>query len=184
MNNKDKEIPYSTQSISNEDIKEVVKTIKSTFLTQGPVVPEFEKKFANYSGAKYGVATNSATSGLHVACMALDLKQGDWLWTSPNSFVASANCAIYCGAKVDFVDIDPKTYNISVSALEEKLKQAEKEGKLPKIIVPVHYAGQSSEMQKIFDLSKKYGFKIIEDASHAAGAEYKKKKLDVANTVI
>jgi dTDP-4-amino-4,6-dideoxygalactose transaminase len=177
MNTKDKEIPYSTQSISNEDIEEVVKTLKSTFLTQGPLVPEFEKKFSNYSGAKYGVATNSATSALHVACMALDLSKGDWLWTSPNSFVASANCGIYCGANVDFVDIDPKTYNISIAALEKKLKQAEIEGKLPKIIIPVHYAGQSSEMQKIFYLSNKYRFKIIEDASHAAGAEYKGKKV-------
>ena len=141
------------------------------------MVPEFEKKFADYSGAKYGVATNSATSALHVACMALDLGKGDWLWTSPNSFVASANCGIYCGANVDFVDIDPKTYNISVNALEEKLKKAETEGRLPKIVIPVHYAGQSSEMEKIFALSIKYGFKIIEDASHAAGAEYKEKKV-------
>ena len=177
MNNKTKGLPYSTQSISSEDIKKVVETLNSTFLTQGPMVPKFEKNFADYSGAKYGVATNSATSALHIACMALDLGKGDWLWTSPNSFVASANCGIYCGANVDFVDIDSKTYNISAEALEEKLKKAEIEGKLPKIVIPVHYAGQSSEMKKIFDLSIKYGFKIIEDASHAAGAEYKKKKI-------
>ena len=177
MNNKIKNLFYSKQSISNEDIEKVVETLNSTFLTQGPMVPEFEKKFADYSGAKYGVATNSATSALHVACMALDLGKGDWLWTSPNSFVASANCGIYCGASVDFVDIDPKTYNISVNALEEKLKKAETEGRLPKIVIPVHYAGQSSEMEKIFALSVKYGFKIIEDASHAAGAEYKEKKV-------
>ena len=177
MSNKIKNLFYSKQSISNEDIEKVVETLNSTFLTQGPMVPEFEKKFADYSGAKYGVATNSATSALHVACMALDLGKGDWLWTSPNSFVASANCGIYCGANVDFVDIDPKTYNISVNALEEKLKKAETEGRLPKIVIPVHYAGQSSEMEKIFALSVKYGFKIIEDASHAAGAEYKEKKV-------
>tara|TARA_B100000787_G_C16195161_1_gene300247 strand:- start:815 stop:1993 length:1179 start_codon:yes stop_codon:yes gene_type:complete len=177
MSNKIKNLFYSKQSISNEDIEKVVETLNSTFLTQGPMVPEFEKKFADYSGAKYGVATNSATSALHVACMALDLGKGDWLWTSPNSFVASANCGIYCGANVDFVDIDPKTYNISVNALEEKLKKAETEGRLPKIVIPVHYAGQSSEMEKIFALSIKYGFKIIEDASHAAGAEYKEKKV-------
>jgi UDP-4-amino-4,6-dideoxy-N-acetyl-beta-L-altrosamine transaminase len=177
MSNKTKQLFYSKQSISNDDIEKVVETLKSTFLTQGPMVPEFEEKFSNYSGAKYGVATNSATSALHVACMSLDLGKGDTLWTSPNSFVASANCAIYCGAKVDFVDIDPNTYNMSISLLEKKLKKAKLEGNLPKIVIPVHYAGQSSEMQKIYDLSLQYGFKIVEDASHAAGADYKNKKV-------
>ena len=178
--NRNKILPYSTQSISKEDVDAVVNTLKSTFLTQGPKVPEFEKKFANYSGAKFGVASNSATSALHTACMALDLGEGDWLWTSPNSFVASANCGIYCGAKLDFVDIDPKTYNISTELLEKKLIEAKKLNKLPKIVIPVHYAGQSCDMKKIYELSKIYGFKIIEDASHAAGAEYMGKKWVVA----
>ena len=176
MNSK-KILPYSTQTISKEDIDAVVNTLKSTFLTQGPKVPEFENKFANYSGANFGVASNSATSALHTACMALGLVKGDWLWTSPNSFVASANCGIYCGAKVDFVDIDPKTYNMSVEILKKKLIKAKKENNLPKVVIPVHYAGQSSEMKEIFNLSKTYGFKIIEDASHAAGADYMGKKV-------
>jgi len=176
MNN-NKIIPYSTQTISDEDVDIVIETLKSTFITQGPKVPEFENKFAVYSGAKFGVASNSATSSLHVACMALDLNKGDWLWTSPNSFVASANCGIYCGAKVDFVDIDSKTYNMSVNILEQKLIEASKKNKLPKIVIPVHYAGQSCEMKKIYELSKVYGFKIIEDASHAAGADYMEKKI-------
>ena len=124
--NSNKSLPYSTQTISKEDVEAVIDTLKSQFLTQGPKVPEFENKFAVYSGAKFGVASNSATSALHTACMALDLGKGDWLWTSPNSFVASANCGIYCGAKVDFVDIDPKTYNISVEILEKKLIEAKK----------------------------------------------------------
>jgi UDP-4-amino-4,6-dideoxy-N-acetyl-beta-L-altrosamine transaminase len=170
-------IPYGRQDINQEDIEAVIAILKSDFLTQGPTVPEFEKKVAEYCGVNYGVAVNSATSALHIACMALDLGPGDYLWTSPNTFVASANCAIYCGAQVDFVDIDPRTYNLSVRKLEEKLEEAEREGRLPKIVVPVHFAGQSCEMEEIHKLSQKYGFKIIEDASHAIGGRYKNKKV-------
>jgi len=166
-------IPYGRQEITPSDIDAVTQVLQSDFLTQGPVVPKFEKSVTDYCGAKYGVATNSATSALHVACLALGLKEGDYLWTSPITFVASANCGLYCGAKIDFVDIDSKTYNLSVEALEEKLIQAEKENKLPKIVIPVHFAGQSCEMEKIHQLSQKYGFKIIEDASHAIGAKYR-----------
>ena len=134
-------IPYGRQDISKEDIDEVVETLQSDFLTQGPKVPVFEKIVSDYCGVKHGVSVNSATSALHIACMALDLGKDDWLWTSPNSYVASANCGIYCGAKVDFVDIDPLTYNMSTSALEDKLIKARKEKKLPKIHIPVHFAG-------------------------------------------
>ena len=162
-------IPYGKQDISDDDIEAVIDVLKSDFLTQGPKVPIFESEIASFCGSKYAVAMNSATSALHTACMALDLGPGDWLWTSPNSFVASANCAIYCGAKVDFVDIDPKTYNISVDSLEKKLIIAKSEKKLPKIIIPVHYAGQSCEMEAIYKLSQEYNFRIIEDASHAIG---------------
>jgi UDP-4-amino-4,6-dideoxy-N-acetyl-beta-L-altrosamine transaminase len=165
-------IPYGRQDITDDDIQAVIDVLKSDFLTQGPKVPIFESEIATFCGAKYAVAMNSATSALHTACMALDLRPGDWLWTSPNSFVASANCAIYCGAKVDFVDIDPKTYNISVESLEKKLIIAKSENKLPKIIIPVHYAGQSCEMEAIFKLSQEYNFRIIEDASHAIGGKY------------
>jgi len=165
-------IPYGRQDITEEDINEVTKILRSDFLTQGPQVPKFEKKVSEYCNVSYATAVNSATSALHIACMALDLGPGDSLWTSPNTFVASANCARYCGANVDFVDIDPKTYNMSVEALLEKLIKAEKYGKLPKIIIPVHFAGQPCDMPAIYDLSKKYGFKIIEDASHAIGASY------------
>ncbi len=165
-------IPYGRQEITDSDIEEVEKVLRSDFLTQGPVVPKFEKSVANYCGASYAVAVNSATSALHIACLALGLKKGDYLWTSPNTFVASANCARYCGASVDFVDINSNTFNMSVEALSEKLKVAEKKGKLPKIVIPVHFAGQPSEMEAIHKLSKKFGFKIIEDASHAIGASY------------
>ncbi|WP_145596226.1 UDP-4-amino-4,6-dideoxy-N-acetyl-beta-L-altrosamine transaminase [Candidatus Pelagibacter sp. FZCC0015] len=170
-------IPYGRQEITDSDIDEVEKVLKSDFLTQGPVVPKFEKVVANYCGASYAVAVNSATSALHIACLALGLEKGDYLWTSPNTFVASANCARYCGAGVDFVDINPDTFNINVEALSEKLKVAEKKGKLPKIIIPVHFAGQPSEMEAIHKLSKKFGFKIIEDASHAIGASYNEIKV-------
>lgn len=170
-------IPYGRQDISKEDIAEVVETLKSDFLTQGPKTPLFEKIVADYCGSKYGVAANSATSALHIACLALDLKKGDRLWTSPNSFVASANCGLYCGAKIDFVDIDPLTYNLSTEALEKKLIQAKQDNKLPKIVIPVHFAGQSCDMQKIYSLGKDYGFKIIEDASHAIGGSYLKNKI-------
>ena len=166
-------IPYGRQDISEEDIQAVINVLKSDYLTQGPAIPAFEQAVAAYCGVKFGVAVNSATSALHIACMALNLGKGDILWTSPITFVASANCALYCGATVDFVDIDPLTYNMSVEALEKKLQQAEVEGKLPKILVPVHLAGQSCEMEKIHLLSKKYGFRVIEDASHGIGGKYK-----------
>ena len=168
-------IPYGKQSINQADIDSVINVLKSDFLTQGPQVPLFENKVAEYCDAKYGVAVNSATSALHIACLALQLGKGDYLWTSPNSFVASANCGLYCGAEVDFVDIDPLTYNLSSSKLEEKLIQAKKDNKLPKIIIPVHFSGQSCDMIKIHKLSKEYGFSIIEDASHAIGSKYLKK---------
>ena len=165
-------IPYGRQAISEADIEAVVAVLQSDFLTQGPVVPLFEEAIAGYCGAKQGVAVNSATSALHIACLALDLGPDDWLWTSSNSFVASANCALYCGARVDFVDIDPRTYNISVECLKKKLQKAKREGCLPKIVIPVHFAGQPCEMEAIGELSKQYGFSVIEDASHAIGASY------------
>jgi UDP-4-amino-4,6-dideoxy-N-acetyl-beta-L-altrosamine transaminase len=167
-----KYIPYGRQDISEADIQAVVDVLRSDWLTQGPAVPRFEQSVAQYCGAEHALAMNSATSALHVACLALGLGQGDWLWTSPNTFVASANCGLYCGAKVDFVDIDSRTYNMSVTALEEKLIVAERQGKLPKIVIPVHFAGQSCEMKSIRALADRYGFKIIEDASHAIGGKY------------
>ena len=165
-------IPYGKQDINQTDIDSVVDVLQSDFLTQGPQVPLFEKTVSDYCGAEYGVAVNSATSALHIACLALELGKGDWLWTSPNSFVASANCGLYCGAKVDFVDIDPKTYNLSAKELERKLIQAKQDNKLPKIVIPVHFSGQSCDMKRIHSLSQEYGFKIIEDASHAIGGKY------------
>ena len=170
-------IPYGKQDINQSDIDAVINVLKSDFLTQGPQVPLFEKIVSNYCGVEYGVSVNSATSALHIACLALDLGKGDWLWTSPNSFVASANCGLYCGAKVDFVDIDPRTYNLSAKELEKKLIQAKQDGKLPKIVIPVHFAGQSCNMKKIHLLSQEYGFKIIEDASHAIGGKYLEKPI-------
>ncbi|HBC7344800.1 TPA: UDP-4-amino-4,6-dideoxy-N-acetyl-beta-L-altrosamine transaminase [Citrobacter koseri] len=170
-------IPYGRQDISDEDINAVVDVLKSDFLTQGPCVPQFEQAIADYVGVKHAVAVNSATSALHVACLALGLKKGDWLWTSPNTFVASANCALYCGANVSFVDIDPQTYNMSVSALKAKLATAKANGVLPKVVVPVAFAGQSCEMEEIHQLSKEYGFAIIEDASHAIGGSYQGVKI-------
>ncbi|PWY56602.1 UDP-4-amino-4,6-dideoxy-N-acetyl-beta-L-altrosamine transaminase [Legionella qingyii] len=166
-------IPYGRQNITQDDIDAVVEVLKSDYLTQGPAVSIFEKEISNYCGAEYAIALNSATSALHLACLALDLGPGDWLWTSPITFVASANCALYCGAQVDFIDIDPNTYNISIHALENKLIQAELDGCLPKIVVPVHFSGQPCEMETIYRLSQRYGFKIIEDASHAIGGRYK-----------
>jgi len=165
-------INYGKQDINQADIDAVVNVLKSNLLTQGPQVPLFEKKVSDYCGAKFGVAVNSATSALHIACLALGLGKDDWLWTSPNSFVASANCGLYCGAKVDFVDIDPLTYNLSSEDLERKLIQAKKENRIPKIIIPVHFAGQSCDMKRIYSLSREYNFKIIEDASHAIGGKY------------
>jgi len=166
-------IPYGRQDITDQDINRVVEVLRSDFLTQGPAVPKFEEAVKMYVGANHAVAVNSATSALHIACLALGLGPGDWLWTSPNTFVASANCARYCGAQVDFVDIDPQTYNLSTNALEAKLQQAERDGCLPKIVIPVHFAGQPCDMPAIHALGERYGFKTIEDASHAIGASYK-----------
>ena len=166
-------IPYGRQEITQADIDAVVEVLHSNFLTQGPAVPEFERAVAAYCGVGHAVAVNSATSALHIACLALDLGPGDWLWTSPITFVASANCALYCGAQVDFVDIDPLTYNMSVTCLGEKLAIAEAAGKLPKVVIPVHMCGQACDMVGIRQLSLRYGFKIIEDASHAIGGKYK-----------
>lgn len=166
-------IPYGRQDITQADIDAVVEVLHSDWLTQGPAVPTFEQTVAAYCGSQQAVAVNSATSALHIACLVLDLGPGDWLWTSPITFVASANCGLYCGAQVDFVDIDPRTYNMSVDRLAEKLVKAEKDGKLPKVVVPVHLCGQSCDMAGIHKLSQQYGFKIIEDASHAIGGQYK-----------
>lgn len=165
-------IPYGRQSISDDDIAAVVAVLKSDWLTQGPAVERFEQSVAAYCGAQHAVAVCNATAALHLACMALDLGEGGRLWTSPNTFVASANCARYCGAMVDFVDIDPQTYNMSVPALAEKLAAAEKNGTLPKIVVPVHFGGQSCDMAGIAELASRYGFNVIEDASHAIGGDY------------
>lgn len=166
-------IPYGRQTISDADIQAVADVLRSDFLTQGPVVPAFEDAVAKYCGANHGIAVNSATSALHIACLALKVGPGDLVWTTPITFVASANCARYCGADVDFVDIDPRTYNMSVARLEEKLAHAETIGKLPKVVIPVHLCGQPCEMEAIYALSKKYGFRVIEDASHAIGGRYK-----------
>jgi len=166
-------IPYGHQDVSQADIDAVVDVLRSDFLTQGPVVPAFEGAVAAYCNVEHAVAVNSATGALHIACMALGVGSGDVVWTSPITFVASANCALYCGANVDFVDIDPLTYNLSVEHLAEKLATAENLGKLPKVVIPVHLCGQSCDMAAIYELSQKYGFKIIEDASHAIGARYK-----------
>lgn len=165
-------IPYGRQDITQDDIDCVIEVLKSDFITQGPAVPRFEAAVASYCDSRHAVAVNSATSALHIACLALGLGPGDWLWTSPNTFVASANCGLYCGAKVDFVDIDPRSYNMSIDLLEAKLKKAEQAGKLPKIVVPVHFAGQSCDMKAIRQLADQYGFRIIEDASHAIGGRY------------
>ncbi len=165
-------IPYGRQNINQQDIDAVVEVLRSDWLTQGPAIERFEQSVANYCGVKYAVAVSSATAALHIACLAVGLGTGDILWTSPNTFVASANCGLYCRAEVDFVDIDSHTYNLSIEALEQKLIQAEREGKLPKVVVPVHLAGQSCEMEKIGALSRKYGFTVLEDASHAIGAKY------------
>ena len=165
-------IPYGRQDITQTDIDAVVGVLQSDFLTQGPMVPRFEQSVAQHVGASHALAVNSATSALHIACLALGLGPGDRLWTTPITFVASANCALYCGADVDFVDINPRTYNLCAQALALKLEQAEREGKLPKIVVPVHLCGQPCDMQAIHALSQRYGFKIIEDASHAIGGKY------------
>lgn len=166
-------IPYGRQDITQEDIDSVVEVLRSDYLTQGPAVPRFENTVREYVGAKHGIAVNSATSALHIACLALGLGPGDLLWTSPNTFVASANCGRYCGADIDLVDIDPETLNMSVEILESKLIEAEKVGRLPKIVIPVHFAGEPCDMLSIARLANRYGFRVIEDASHAIGAHYK-----------
>jgi UDP-4-amino-4,6-dideoxy-N-acetyl-beta-L-altrosamine transaminase len=166
-------IPYGRQDITQADVDMVVSVLKSDFLTQGPVVPKFEKTVATYCGAKHALAVNSATSALHIACLALGLGPSDLLWTSPITFVASANCGLYCGAQVDFVDIDPRTYNLCPEALERKLIAAQAAGRLPKVVVAVHLCGQPCDVAAIHALGQRYGFKIIEDASHAIGGKYK-----------
>ncbi|HEH9414366.1 UDP-4-amino-4,6-dideoxy-N-acetyl-beta-L-altrosamine transaminase [Aeromonas salmonicida] len=165
-------IPYGRQSISEADIEAVVEVLRSDFLTQGPVVPRFEQAVADYCGARFGVAVNSGTAALHIACLALGVGPGDWVWTSPISFVASANCALYCGAQVDFVDIEPDTGNMCALELERKLIVAKAEGRLPKVVIPVHFAGLPCDMKEIYRLGREYGFRIIEDACHALGARY------------
>lgn len=165
-------IPYARQNITDEDVEAVAEALRSDFLTQGPRVAEFERAIADRCGAKYAVAVSNATAGLTLACEVAGLGAGDTLWTVPNTFVASANCGRQCGAEVDFVDIDSRSYNLSVAALEEKLVDAQRAGALPKVVVPVHFAGQSCEMEAIGALAKKYGFAVIEDASHAVGAIY------------
>lgn len=170
-------IPYGRQSINNEDIQAVVDVLKSDFLTQGPAIPAFEEALANYCKVAHAIAVNSATSALHIACLALDVKAGDRVWTSPISFVASANCALYCGAKVDFVDVEPDTGLMSVKALAAKLQQAAANNTLPKVLIPVHLAGHSCAMQQIATLCQPYGIRIIEDASHAIGGSYQQNKI-------
>jgi UDP-4-amino-4,6-dideoxy-N-acetyl-beta-L-altrosamine transaminase len=166
-------IPYGRQEITQADIDTVVAVLQSDFLTQGPVVPRFERAVADLCGAGHALAVNSATSALHIACLAMRLGPGDWLWTSPITFLASANCGLYCGAKVDFVDIDARTYNLCPIALEQKLRVAEREGRLPKVVVPVHLSGQPCDMKAIHALGQRYDFMIIEDASHAIGGKYR-----------
>jgi len=165
-------IPYARQDVCEADIQAVVDVLRSEFLTQGPVVPAFERAVAAYCGGAHAVAVNSATSALHVACMALEVKPGDRVWTSPITFVASANCARYCGADVDFVDVDPGTFNLSVDRLEEKLRRAERSNTLPRVLIPVHFAGQSCDMSRIHQLAQRFGFRVLEDASHAIGGRY------------
>lgn len=171
------QIPYGRQDITAEDIAAVDAVLRSDWLTQGPAVEHFENAVRSYCGPQYAVAVNSATSALHIACLALDLGPGDVMWTSTNTFVASANAALYCGARVEFVDIDERTYNMSVAALAEKLEKGRRNGKLPKVVMPVHFAGQSCDMRAIGKLATEYGFSIIEDASHAIGGRYLGKQI-------
>lgn len=170
-------IPYSKQDINELDIEAVTDVLRSDFITRGPAVDLFEEKVATYCLANFAVSVNSATSALHLACLALGVKQGDYVWTSPITFVATTNSALYCGAFIDFVDINPNTYNLDIENLRVKLEQARKINKLPKVVIAVHLAGQSCQMEKLFELSKKYNFKIIEDASHALGGKYKNKPI-------
>jgi UDP-4-amino-4,6-dideoxy-N-acetyl-beta-L-altrosamine transaminase len=166
-------IPYGCQDITQEDIDQVLTVLNSDFITQGPYVDRFEESVRNYVNSQFAVSVNSATSALHIACLALGIGKGDLVWTSANTFVASSNCALYCGASVDFIDIDPITFNMCVESLEQKLYEAKLKNALPKLLIPVHFAGHPCDMEKIHDLSKRYGFYIIEDASHAIGAAYK-----------
>lgn len=165
-------IPYGRHNISDADVEAVIEVLRSDWLTQGPAVPKFEDLLAIYCGARHAVAVNSATSALHLACLALGVGPGDTVWTTPNTFVASANCALYCGAKIDFVDIDSTTWNMCPSEFEQKLRAAERDGLLPKVVIPVHLAGQSCEMEKIHRLAQSFGVYVIEDASHAIGGKY------------
>lgn len=165
-------IPYGRQDITQADIDVVIDVLRSDFLTQGPMVPRFEEALIEHTGAKFALAVNSATSALHIACLAMGLGPGDWLWTTPLTFVASANCALYCGARVDFVDVDPRTYNLSPVELERKLVKAKRDGLLPKIVVLVHLSGQPCALADFHELARRYGFRIIEDASHAIGGKY------------
>lgn len=170
-------IPYGRQHITQADIDAVTRVLHADYLTQGPEIPLFEDAFKAYCGAKYAVAVNSATSGLHIACLALGLGPGDLLWSVPNTFAASTNCALYCGAEVDFIDIDPNSWNISIPALEQKLVQAKKAGRLPKIVIPVHFSGMPCDLAAIHALAQEYGFHVIEDAAHASGASYEGTKI-------
>ena len=175
---------YSKQTISKEDIKSVTKILKSNFLTQGPTIEKFENKIKKFVKSKYAVAVNSATCGLHLSCLSLGLKKNDWLWTSANSFVASANCGLYCGAKIDFIDIELETYNLDLKKLEIKLHQAKKKKLLPKIVVPIVFAGQPYDRDSLIILAKKYKFKILEDASHGLGSKYKNKNVGSNKDII
>ncbi|MDC3304293.1 UDP-4-amino-4,6-dideoxy-N-acetyl-beta-L-altrosamine transaminase, partial [Amylibacter sp.] len=170
-------INYGKQDIQQEDIDAVCDVLRSDFLTQGPSVPKFEKTIRDFCGVNFAVAVNSATSALHVALLSLDVGTNDYVWTTSNTFVASANCALYCGAKIDFVDIDETSYNMCIKALEQKLVKSQNEGKLPKVVIPVHLTGQPCDMRAIYNLSKKYNFKIVEDASHAIGSTYHNKNV-------
>ncbi|MDX2212939.1 MAG: UDP-4-amino-4,6-dideoxy-N-acetyl-beta-L-altrosamine transaminase [Oculatellaceae cyanobacterium bins.114] len=170
-------IPYGRQDITQHDIDAVVEVLQSDWITQGPTIDRFEQAVAAYCRVQYAVAVSSATAALHIACLAAGLGNGDYLWTSPNTFVASANCGLYCGSKVDFVDIDPQTYNLSVAELKRKLRWAEEQGCLPKLVIPVHLAGQSCEMEAIASLAQKYQFCVIEDASHAIGGRYQQQPI-------
>lgn len=170
-------IPYGRQDIDETDIAAVVDVLQSDWLTQGPAIPRFEETIATYCGASHAVAVCNATAALHLACHALDLGPGDLLWTSPNTFVASANCGLYCGAEVDFVDVDPRTYNMCMAALDAKLQAAQQAGRLPRVVIPVHFAGQPCEMLAIRALADRYGFAIVEDASHSIGSSYKGERI-------
>ena len=177
-------INYSRQSINKSDEKKVLNVLRSDFLTTGPVGIDFEKKVSRFLNCKYSISVNSATSGLHLSCKALDINSKDIVWTTTNTFVASANCAVHCGAKIDLIDIELDTFNLDIDKLEKKLKEAKKTKKLPSLLIVVHFAGNPMNMKKIFNLSKIYNFKIIEDASHALGAKLVKNLLVVRNTAI